>query len=216
MKERVWACISCCICFSSFAIILLTYAYTISRFNGQDRLRDLLGPLAPVSVEKWAQAPGSTTFSFQHVVVPLLRVLTSDPIRKSVVQTWSNVLMPRFMEWTAWNVARPGSLKNAWLRNPYSCAASLPQAHRRSQAVAGRSCCPSRGVTSFCPSRDCCGRWQVAWRVPRPKIPSWRHFACWTLALRTRAPQAAAAAPTKASSKCRISFIMCVFGWTQP
>ena len=92
MKERVRACIFCCVCFSSFAILLLTYASTISRFNGQDRLRDLLGPLAPVSVEKWAQAPGSTTFSFQHVVIPLLRVLTSDPIRKSVVQTWSNVL----------------------------------------------------------------------------------------------------------------------------
>lgn len=43
-------------------------------------------------MEKWTQAPGSTTFSFHQVVVPLLRVLTSDPIRKSVVQTWSNVL----------------------------------------------------------------------------------------------------------------------------
>lgn len=69
-----------------YQITGLTHAIKINRtYNGHDHLRDLFGPSAPVSVEKWAQAPGSTTFSFQHVLVPLLHVLTSESIRKSVL-----------------------------------------------------------------------------------------------------------------------------------
>jgi hypothetical protein len=65
---------------------------TPTRSNGADRLRDLLGPHAPITTENYAAAPSSSTFSFQREVVPLLRVLTAPQIRKAVVSQWANRL----------------------------------------------------------------------------------------------------------------------------
>ena len=155
------------LCFRLFSIFVLTCAATISRFNGQDRLRDLL-----------AQAPDSITFSFQRVVIPLLRVLTSDPIRKSVVQTWSNVLYAALHGMDGLELWLARLAQECLVRNPYSCAASLPRAHRRSQAVAGRSWYRVLDSISFCPSRAYCGRLRIALMARRLKSLSWRPSEC--------------------------------------
>ena len=51
-----------------------------------------MGPNAQIIADPSLLRPKKSAFSFERVIIPLLRVLTSDQIRKSVMSEWINQL----------------------------------------------------------------------------------------------------------------------------